>query len=95
MPTAPRGISSSTCPDAPDVRRSVFNRMTSDDVPFYTRKSRRCEALLPRSRRPKTMVAVAVALVLLLSGCPGGGDSGGGDPGGGGYNISGGPVAES
>jgi len=49
--------------------------------------------LLPQSRRPKTMVAVAVALVLLLSGCPGGGGSGG-DSGGGGYNISGGPIAE-
>jgi hypothetical protein len=39
----------------------------------------------PRSGRPKTMVALALALVFLLSGCPDGGSV---DPGGGGYNIS-------
>ncbi len=43
-----------------------------------------------RSRRPKTMVALAVALVFLLSGCPGGGGDSGGS--GGGYSISSGPV---
>jgi hypothetical protein len=42
-----------------------------------------------RSRRPKTMVALAVALVFLLSGCPGGG---GGDTGGSGYSISSGTA---
>ena len=41
----------------------------------------------PPQRRPKTMVALAVALVLLLSGCPGGGS---GDSDGVGYSIAGG-----
>ena len=37
--------------------------------------------------RPKTMVALALALVFLLSGCPDGGGGGSGDTGGG-YSIS-------
>jgi hypothetical protein len=44
--------------------------------------------LKPLSGRPKTMVALALALVFLLSGCPGGGS---GNSGGGGYSISDGP----
>ena len=40
------------------------------------------------SGRPKTMVALALALVFLLTGCPEGGS---GDSGGGGYSLSGGP----
>jgi hypothetical protein len=43
----------------------------------------------PLSRRPKTMVALAVALVFLLSGCPEGGS---GDSGGVGYSIASGPT---
>ena len=43
----------------------------------------------PLSRRPKTMAALAVALVFLLSGCP---DGGSGDSGGGGYSISNGSA---
>jgi hypothetical protein len=43
----------------------------------------------PLSRRPKRMVALAVALVFLLSGCP---DGGSGDSGGGGYSISSGSA---
>src|SRR5215212_2973055 len=39
----------------------------------------------PLSGRPKTMVALVLALVLLLSGCPKGAS---GDTGGGGYRIS-------
>ena len=39
----------------------------------------------PLSGRPKTMVALAVALVLLLSGCP---EAGSSDSGGGGYTMS-------
>src|SRR5829696_5577318 len=42
------------------------------------------------SGRPKTMVALALALVFLLTGCPEGGS---GDSGGGGYSLSGGPPA--
>jgi hypothetical protein len=42
----------------------------------------------PLSRRLTTLVALVVALVFLLSGCPGGG----GDTGGGGYSISSGSA---
>jgi hypothetical protein len=38
----------------------------------------------PMSGRPKTMVALALTLVFLLSGCPDGGSV---DPGSGGYSI--------
>jgi hypothetical protein len=38
---------------------------------------------------PKAMAALAVALVLLLSGCPDGGSV---DTGGGGYSMSSGPA---
>jgi hypothetical protein len=43
------------------------------------------------SRRPKPMVALALALVFLLSGCPEGGSGGSGDTGGG-YSISSGSA---
>ena len=57
-------------------------------APGSTDTMRRGE-MKPLSRRPKTMVALAVALVFLLSGCP---DGGSGDSGGGGYSISNGSA---